>query len=79
VTELLDRVQGALGDAYRVEAELPSGGMSRIFLATEASLNRRVVVKGLPPEMTSEVSAARFRQEVEMLARLQHPHIPAPS
>jgi len=75
VTELLDRVQGALGDAFRVESELPAGGMSRIFLATEASLNRRVVVKVLPPEMTSEVSAARFRQEVELLARLQHPHI----
>ena len=49
--------------------------MSRIFLATEASLNRRVVVKVLPPEMTSEVSAARFRKEIEVLARLQHPHI----
>ena len=49
--------------------------MSRIFLATEASLNRRVVVRALPPELTSEVSTARFRQEMELLARLQHPHI----
>ena len=73
--ELLGRVQAALGDAFRVESELPAGGMSRIFLATEQSLNRRVVVKVLPPNMTSEVSAARFRQEMELLARLQHPHI----
>ncbi|HJR36669.1 MAG TPA: bifunctional serine/threonine-protein kinase/formylglycine-generating enzyme family protein [Gemmatimonadales bacterium] len=73
--ELLHRVQAALGDAFRVETELPAGGMSRIFLANEQSLNRRVVVKVLPPNMTSEVSAARFRQEMEMLARLQHPHI----
>ena len=73
--DLLGRVQSALGDAFRVESELPAGGMSRIFLANEQSLNRRVVVKVLPPNMTSEVSAARFRQEMELLARLQHPHI----
>ena len=73
--ELFGRVQAALGDAFRVEEELPAGGMSRIFLATEQSLNRRVVVKVLPPNMTSEVSSARFRQEMELLARLQHPHI----
>jgi tRNA A-37 threonylcarbamoyl transferase component Bud32 len=75
VNELLGRVQAALGDAFRVESELPAGGMSRIFLANEQSLNRRVVVKVLPPELTSEVSSARFRQEMELLARLQHPHI----
>jgi formylglycine-generating enzyme required for sulfatase activity/tRNA A-37 threonylcarbamoyl transferase component Bud32 len=73
--ELFGRVQAALGDAFRVESELAAGGMSRIFLATEQSLNRRVVVKVLPPNMTSEVSSARFRQEMELLARLQHPHI----
>ena len=49
--------------------------MSRVFLAIEASLNRQVVIKVLPPEMTSEVSAARFKQEMEFAARLQHPHI----
>jgi serine/threonine-protein kinase len=49
--------------------------MSRLFLATEASLNRRVVVKLLPPEMASEVSAARFKQEIEVVAQLQHPHV----
>ena len=49
--------------------------MSRLFLATEASLNRRVVIKLLPPDLASEVSAARFKQEMEFAARLQHPHI----
>jgi len=75
LSDLLGRVQVALGDAFRVESELPAGGMSRVFLALEVSLNRKVVVKVLPPNMTSEVSAARFRQEMELLARLQHPHI----
>lgn len=68
-------MQAALGDAFRVEREIHGGGMSRLFLATEVSLNRLVVVKLLPPEFTSEVSAARFKQEMEIAARLQHPHI----
>ncbi|HET9515774.1 MAG TPA: serine/threonine-protein kinase, partial [Gemmatimonadales bacterium] len=75
MSNLGERLQAALGDAFRIETELPAGGMSQVFLATEASLNRRVVVKVLPPEFTSDVSAARFRREAELLAQLQHPHI----
>jgi eukaryotic-like serine/threonine-protein kinase len=44
-------------------------------VAEEVSLHRKVVVKVLPPDMASEVSAARFRLEVELAARLQHPNI----
>jgi len=75
MNELYARVQAALGDAYRLERELGGGGMSRLFLAMEASLNRQVVIKLLPPELSSEVSAARFKQEMEFAASLQHPHI----
>ena len=49
--------------------------MSRVFLATEERLKRRVVVKLLPPEQASAVSAARFKQEIELAAHLRHPHI----
>ncbi len=73
--ELSGRLQAALGDAFTIEQEMKSGGMSRLFLATEVSLNRQVVVKVLPPELTSEVSLARFKQEMEVTAHLQHPHI----
>jgi TolB-like protein len=72
---LAERLQSALGDAYHVEKELGGGGMSRLFLATEASLHRQVVIKLLPPEFTSEVSAARFKQEIELAAHLQHTNI----
>jgi len=75
VAELLTRLQIALGDAYRIERELGGGGMSRLFLATEASLDRQVVIKLLPPELTSEVSTTRFQQEVALAAHLQHPNI----
>ena len=74
-TALHDRLQNALGDAYRIERELAPGGMSRLFLATERSLDRRVVVKLLPPELTSDVSAQRFQREILVTAKLQHPHI----
>ncbi|HEV2179707.1 MAG TPA: serine/threonine-protein kinase, partial [Gemmatimonadaceae bacterium] len=69
------QLQQALGDAFVIERELGGGGMSRVFLATEASLKRRVVVKLLPPEQASAVSAARFKQEIELAAHLRHPHI----
>ena len=75
MNDILERLQGAVGDAYRIERELARGGMSQLFLATESSLNRPVVIKILPPEEASAVSAARFRQEIEVAATLQHPHI----
>jgi eukaryotic-like serine/threonine-protein kinase len=72
---LRDQLQAALGDAYTIERELEGGGMSRLFLATERSLDRPVVIKLLPPELASEVSAARFQREITTAAHLQHPHI----
>jgi serine/threonine protein kinase/tetratricopeptide (TPR) repeat protein len=73
--ELGSRLQAALGDAYHIDRELSGGGMSRLFLATEVSLNRQVVVKVLPPELSGYVSAARFKQEIMVAANLQHPNI----
>ncbi|MGH7269122.1 MAG: protein kinase domain-containing protein, partial [Polyangiaceae bacterium] len=49
--------------------------MSRLFLATERSLDRQVVIKLLPPELASEASAQRFQREMLVTAKLQHPHI----
>ncbi|MCI0432073.1 MAG: serine/threonine protein kinase, partial [Gemmatimonadetes bacterium] len=73
--DLARRIQLALGDAYRIERDIPGGGMSRLFLATETALHRSVVVKVLPPELAAGVGTARFRREVEVTAKLQHPHI----
>ena len=49
--------------------------MSRIFLAEERALGRKVVLKALPEEIAAAVSADRFRREVQLAASLQHPHI----
>ncbi len=65
----------ALGAAYVLERELGGGGMSRVFVAEEVALGRRVVVKVIAPELADTVSVERFRREVRLAARLQHPHI----
>lgn len=75
VTELRDRLQAALGDAYDVARELGGGGMSHVFLAVERRLNREVVIKLLPPDLVAGVSLDRFNREIQLVARLQHPHI----
>ena len=72
---LAESVQRALGDAYRVDRELGGGGMSRVFVAHDLSLDRDVVVKVLSAEQTAGVSADRFRREIQLIARLQHPHV----
>src|SRR5262245_24562982 len=73
--ELHDRLQAALGDAYAIDRELGGGGMSHVFLATERRLDRQVVIKLLPPDLAGGVSLDRFHREIQLVARLQNPHI----
>lgn len=75
MTELITLLQDALGAAYRVDRELGGGGMSRVFLARDATLDRAIVIKLLPEDAASSVSAERFKREIAVAARLQHPHI----
>jgi eukaryotic-like serine/threonine-protein kinase len=74
-SDLLPQLQAALGEGYRFEKELGGGGMSRVFVAVELGLTRRVVVKVLAPELAAGVSVDRFRRETQLAASLQHPHI----
>ncbi|HUO52479.1 MAG TPA: serine/threonine-protein kinase, partial [Gemmatimonadaceae bacterium] len=73
--ELQDQLQRTLGAAYVIERELGGGGMSRVFVARETALDRRVVIKVLPPDLSAAVSVERFRREIQLAAGLQHPHI----
>src|SRR5688500_18962717 len=49
--------------------------MSRVFVADETALGRKVVIKVLPPELAAGVNVDRFKREIQVAARLQHPHI----
>jgi len=73
--DIRERLQDALSQTHTIEGELARGGMSRVFLATEIALNRQVVVKVLSPELGAAVNIDRFRREILMSARLQHPNI----
>ncbi|HXQ27837.1 MAG TPA: protein kinase [Gemmatimonadales bacterium] len=75
MTDLLATLQQTLGDRYVLERELGGGGMSRVFVAQERGLPRRVALKVLPPELHGGVSVDRFRREIQLVASLHHPHI----
>ncbi len=74
-TTLLQQLEKELGSQYVIERELGGGGMSRVFLATEISLQRKVVIKVLPPDLAATVNVERFRREIQLSAQLQHPLI----
>ena len=75
MAELIDRLQATLGESYTIKSEIGGGGMSRVFVAEEMELGRTVVIKVLPPDLAAGLNADRFRREIQMAARLQHPHI----
>ncbi|HCN30372.1 MAG TPA: hypothetical protein DIT64_16850 [Verrucomicrobiales bacterium] len=63
---------------YRDFQFIDRGGMGAVYSAVQESLERRVAVKILPPEMALDAAfVERFNQEARLLAKLQHPHIVA--
>jgi len=75
MADFAEHLQNALGSNYQLDRELTGGGMSRVFVATDRILGRKVVVKVLPPELAAGVNRDRFRREIQVVAQLQHPHI----
>ncbi len=75
VTDLLDRVKRALVDRYDVERELGQGGMAVVYLARDRKLDRSIALKVLRPELAASLGSDRFLREIEVAAKLTHPHI----
>src|SRR5512134_2190729 len=75
MAELLDRLRTALTDRYDVEREIGRGGMATVFLARDRRHGRSVAVKVLHPELAIGLGPDRFLREIQIAARLQHPHI----
>ena len=73
--DLRQRVQDSLSGTHTIERELGGGGMSRVFVANEHRLGRRVVVKILAPELAAAISAERFEREIRLAASLQQANI----
>jgi serine/threonine-protein kinase len=65
----------AVGSRYRVEREIGRGGMATVYLADDVRHGRQVAIKVLDPELARAVGPDRFLREIEIAARLSHPHI----
>ena len=72
MTDLRDQLQTGFAGVYAIERELGGGGMSRVFVATEHALGRKVVLKALPSNIGIDMSAERFAREIALAAGLQH-------
>ena len=75
MADLRAALQAALADRYRLERELGRGGMATVYLAHDLRHDRPVALKVLHPELAASLGPERFLREIQLAARLQHPHI----
>ena len=74
VAELPPRLIETLSRPLRLERELGRGGMATVYLARTSSTTSGGG-KGPRPELAASLGHERFLREIEVAARLQHPHI----
>ena len=75
MSDTLERLRSALRDTYAVDRQIGQGGMATVYLAEDLKHHRRVAIKVLRPELTASLGTDRFLREIELAAKLQHPHI----
>jgi len=75
VADQLARFQLALADRYTIERELGRGVMATVYLAQDLKHHRPVAIKVLKREIACALGPERFLREIEIAARLNHPHI----
>ncbi len=75
MADALPRLRTALAGRYTIERELGRGGMATVYLADDVKHHRQVAIKVLRPELAAALGPDRFLREVEIAAKLNHPHI----
>jgi serine/threonine protein kinase/tetratricopeptide (TPR) repeat protein len=68
-------LRASLRDQYAIEREIGRGGMAVVFLAQDLKHGRQVAVKALRPEVAVTLGSERFLREIDIAAKLNHPHI----
>jgi len=77
MTDIENQLRESLASRYAIDREVGRGGMATVFLAQDLRHNRPVALKVLHPELALSMGADRFDREIQIAARLQHPHIVA--
>jgi serine/threonine-protein kinase len=72
---VIERLAAALADRYRIERELGAGGMATVYLALDLKHDRKVAIKVLRQEVAESLGRDRFLREIQLAAKLSHPHI----
>ena len=75
MSDPLERLKSAVAGSYTVERELGRGGMATVYLAQDLKHRRQVAIKVLRPDLAAALGTERFLREIEIAARLDHPHI----
>src|SRR5438105_3380780 len=60
---------------YTIERELGRGATAIVYLARDLKHDRKVAIKVLNPELALAVRTERFFREIQLTAKLTHPHI----
>lgn len=70
-------MEGSLiADRYRVDHLIGEGGVALVYRGTDETLDRRVAIKVLRPELSDQQDVvARFRREAHAAAKLNHPNV----
>jgi serine/threonine protein kinase/tetratricopeptide (TPR) repeat protein len=75
VADQFARFKTAIADQYAIEGELGRGGMAVVYRAHDPKHDRVVAIKVLKPELALSIGADRFLREIQIAAKLSHPHI----
>jgi tetratricopeptide (TPR) repeat protein len=71
----LEQIRDALKSRYRIERELGRGGSAVVYLARDLKHDREVALKVLRSDLAAALGSERFLHEIQVTAKLQHPHI----
>jgi len=75
MSDTIDQLNSAFAGRYVIRRELGTGGMATVFLADDLRHRRQVAIKVLHRELAALVGPERFLREIEIAAKLNHPHI----
>jgi hypothetical protein len=75
VSDVPADLQTAFADRYDLQRLLGRGGMASVYLGWDRKHHREVALKVLRPDLAASLGAERFLKEIQIAARLNHPHI----